>query len=198
MGAMGQRSSPKGTLEASAVNGLDERLRPKGRRVADVLTTNGVTQTIVSHPISAAFAVAAIAWLIWKGPRKSGGRAEGDLESGSIAAGRDGQESGTPAGDMWNMAGQTSDRCEPLRNRFSALVQEQPLALGSAALALGMVIGFSLPATDLEDEWMGPSRDRLFERIREALREMASNAWNMAGQAQESRQAGEDGGRRFE
>ena len=46
-------------------------------------------------------------------------------------------------------------------------MEERPLAIGAAALALGVVAGLMAPSTRKEDELMGETRDRLMERAKE-------------------------------
>jgi hypothetical protein len=50
---------------------------------------------------------------------------------------------------------------------FWQSMEERPLAIGAAALALGVVAGLMVPSTRKEDELMGETRDRLMERARE-------------------------------
>jgi hypothetical protein len=50
---------------------------------------------------------------------------------------------------------------------FWQTMEERPLALGAAALALGVVAGLLVPSTRKEDELMGETRDRLMDRARE-------------------------------
>ncbi|GAC1352676.1 MAG: hypothetical protein NVS3B20_12690 [Polyangiales bacterium] len=51
---------------------------------------------------------------------------------------------------------------------FETALRENPLAVGAVALAIGAAVGLSLPHTAKEDEWMGGTKDRLFERAEEA------------------------------
>ena len=50
---------------------------------------------------------------------------------------------------------------------FWETMEERPLALGAAAIALGVVAGLMIPSTRKEDELMGETRDRLMERAKE-------------------------------
>jgi hypothetical protein len=51
-----------------------------------------------------------------------------------------------------------------LENSVERTMRENPLAVGAAALALGTVVGLSLPTTRREDELLGGVRDQLFEK----------------------------------
>jgi ElaB/YqjD/DUF883 family membrane-anchored ribosome-binding protein len=62
------------------------------------------------------------------------------------------------------------------REGFTELLEEQPLLVGACALALGAFIGYSLPATQTEDRWMGEARDRTVQRAKEAGAEQYGKA----------------------
>lgn len=57
-------------------------------------------------------------------------------------------------------------------DRFDETMRETPLAIGAAAVALGMAVGFSAPPTRREAELMGGRRDELLDRAREAAGDM--------------------------
>jgi uncharacterized protein YjbJ (UPF0337 family) len=60
-------------------------------------------------------------------------------------------------------------------------LQENPLAVGAVALAIGAAIGLALPHTRQEDEWMGKTKDRLLERAEGAAHEAISKVEEVAG-----------------
>jgi len=51
---------------------------------------------------------------------------------------------------------------------FWQTMEANPLMVGAATLALGVIAGLSIPSTDKEDELMGETRDHLFEEVKEA------------------------------
>ena len=51
---------------------------------------------------------------------------------------------------------------------FWQAMEENPLVVGAAVLALGLFIGLAIPSTDPEDELMGETRDRLLDNVKEA------------------------------
>jgi hypothetical protein len=68
---------------------------------------------------------------------------------------------------------------------FQTQLKENPLALGAAALAIGAVVGFSLPSTLREDALMGETRDRLLEQAGGAAHDAVTLASHLADQALE-------------
>jgi hypothetical protein len=51
---------------------------------------------------------------------------------------------------------------------FWQTMEENPLMVGAATLALGVIVGLALPSTDKEDELMGETRDHLLDEAKEA------------------------------
>jgi uncharacterized protein YjbJ (UPF0337 family) len=47
-------------------------------------------------------------------------------------------------------------------------LEENPLIVGAATLALGVIAGLAIPETEKENELMGETRDRLVEEVKEA------------------------------
>ena len=83
---------------------------------------------------------------------------------------------GTSTTGEWQAA--ASDKAEELtdsarrvayqaRNRWESMLDNNPMAIGIAALAAGALIGASLPQSELENEYLGETRDQLVESARE-------------------------------
>lgn len=66
---------------------------------------------------------------------------------------------------------------------FWQSMEERPLAIGAAALALGVVAGLMVPSTRKEDELMGETRDRLMERAKEVGEEALEKGKQVASVA---------------
>ena len=54
------------------------------------------------------------------------------------------------------------------RNRWESILNDNPMALGVAALAAGALVGAALPATQVESRYMGEARDAVIDSAREA------------------------------
>lgn len=66
---------------------------------------------------------------------------------------------------------------------FWEMMEENPLAVGVATLALGVLAGLSLPSTRREDELLGETRDRMIDRLEEVGREALDKGKQVAGTA---------------
>lgn len=58
-----------------------------------------------------------------------------------------------------------------LKRGFGRALEEQPLLLGLVGLAAGAALGFALPATEREDEWLGEASGEWKERAARTGRE---------------------------
>jgi hypothetical protein len=64
--------------------------------------------------------------------------------------------------------------------KFKQTADEHPLAVGVGFLALGVLAGILIPSTRKENEIVGPTRDRLVERTREAASEAVERGKHVA------------------
>lgn len=67
--------------------------------------------------------------------------------------------------------------------------QSNPLAIGAAALALGIVAGLALPATDKEAELVGAARDQVVDKATQVANDAKSKIGEVAGKVFEQAQA---------
>lgn len=77
---------------------------------------------------------------------------------------------GAAARSQMQEAGQMlRERTEQLENTFERLMNENPLSVGIAALALGAIAGLSFPATETEGRALGAARDTLMNKAAQAV-----------------------------
>ena len=86
-----------------------------------------------------------------------------------------------------------ADQAQQLKGTFDTLLREQPLVVGALGIALGALLGASLPRTETEDRALGKHSDKLTAKAKQA----ASSGYEQvktAGQdvAKEARQASHD------
>jgi ElaB/YqjD/DUF883 family membrane-anchored ribosome-binding protein len=69
------------------------------------------------------------------------------------------------------------------RGQFDTMLEENPLAVGAAALALGVVVGLSVPETSYENRMMGPMRDNLMDKAQEVAEDTMQKVERVAEEA---------------
>lgn len=70
------------------------------------------------------------------------------------------------------------------KSGFFEMLEQNPLAIATAALIIGAVTGFSIPETRREEELMGETRDDLLHRARESGKETLEKVKRVAEEAQ--------------
>lgn len=168
-------------------------------RKGSIAGASRLWQAAQDHPLPATMIAGGIGWLVYESQTSSepGKPAAGIGQKVSEAAAlrervsHAGAEAAHWAGDAKErVSGVTADAkrqasriaddirqrsrkaTKGLRRRFD----ERPLAVGLAALAVGLVAGLAVPASRREDEWFGETRDRLLETARRAGREAIDKA----------------------
>ncbi len=94
-----------------------------------------------------------------------------------------GQAVDTARQSVQTVAHQAHYRAERVGSRFGDMMEENPLLIGAAAVALGAIIGFAFPTTEKESEIMGEARDRMMERAQEVVSETAQKVQHVAQEA---------------
>jgi len=69
------------------------------------------------------------------------------------------------------------------RGSFEQLLEDNPLAVGAIALALGAAVGLAAPSTPKENEMFGEARDRLMDRAQSTARDAMQKAQRVADRA---------------
>lgn len=78
------------------------------------------------------------------------------------------------------LKGQAGYKARQAKLGFWQKMEENPLMVGAATLALGVIAGLSLPSTRKENELMGETRDRLFEEVKETGQEVLEKGRHVA------------------
>lgn len=85
------------------------------------------------------------------------------------------ERAGELAGEVQDRAQQVASQAQRqvrrARGRIETMIDENPLAMGAVALAVGAAIGMLLPSTRQEDRMMGEARDTLMHRAGEMAEE---------------------------
>ncbi|MBV9119392.1 MAG: DUF3618 domain-containing protein [Chloroflexi bacterium] len=87
------------------------------------------------------------------------------------------------------MTDQARSQAIRARGGIEQMIEDNPLAVGAIALAVGAAIGLAAPSTQKENEMFGATRDRLMEqaqsKARDAMEKAQSVAQKAAGVVQE-------------
>ena len=67
--------------------------------------------------------------------------------------------------------------------KYDEYLEENPLALGALAVAVGAAVGFAIPSTRYEGKMMGEAREHLMERATEAAGTLVDRAKHVATEA---------------
>jgi hypothetical protein len=87
----------------------------------------------------------------------------------------------TAAGFAYEKAGDLGGQ---VKINYDHYIEENPLAVGAVALALGAVVGFAIPMTQKENEYLGEYRDTVVEKAQETAQEALGTVKQMATEAQ--------------
>jgi ElaB/YqjD/DUF883 family membrane-anchored ribosome-binding protein len=108
-------------------------------------------------------------------------RAGGRMQQGAERARERARELSQRTSELGHRARQRAIRAE---NEALDFARENPLAIGAAALAVGVGVGLVLPSTRREDEFLGQRRDRLVEDIRGSVEGVGRAARDTAREVQ--------------
>jgi ElaB/YqjD/DUF883 family membrane-anchored ribosome-binding protein len=185
------------------VNTVTDRATEVGEQVQDQ-ARQAVTY-VRDNPIPALLIGAGVTWLLMRS------RTGSSAYSGYGGYGGRSTYSGYPAGSRYRVREDTttgpgsaaswtetaSEATERLQQRVSDYgrsaettlerwLRENPLTVGTVALAAGAVVGLGLPRTRTEDAWMGEARDTLVERAQETAQQAVERVGDVAEQVQQS------------
>jgi uncharacterized protein DUF3618 len=78
------------------------------------------------------------------------------------------------------LKGKARYQAQRAKTGFWQMLEENPLMVGAATLALGVIAGLSIPSTRKEDELMGETRDRLVEEVKDLGQETLEKGRHVA------------------
>jgi hypothetical protein len=80
----------------------------------------------------------------------------------------------------YSLRGKAKTQTRRARIGFWQTMEENPLMVGAATLALGVIAGLAIPSTRKEDELMGETRDRLVDEVKEASHDAVEKGKHVA------------------
>jgi Protein of unknown function (DUF3618) len=90
---------------------------------------------------------------------------------------------GSLAGDTYEKVGDYSHQA---REQYEYHIEENPLAVGAVALALGAAVGLAIPSTRYEGELLGEYREQLLDKAHTAAGDLVDKAKQFATDAQKT------------
>jgi gas vesicle protein len=95
---------------------------------------------------------------------------------------------GNAYGTVTDVAGRAYERVGDLgstaREQYDYYIEENPMAVGAVALALGAAVGLSIPSTRYEGQLVGETRDHLVSKAQNAAGDLINRVKEVAGEAQ--------------
>jgi len=90
----------------------------------------------------------------------------------------------TGAGDLANKAYDRAGEFGTIASdKYDEYLEENPLALGALAVAVGAAVGFAIPSTRYEGQLMGEARENLVQRAQDAAGSLVDKAKQVASEA---------------
>ena len=69
------------------------------------------------------------------------------------------------------------------RDKYDHYIEENPLAIGAVAFAVGAVVGLAIPSTEYENEIADEARENLISKVKDSVNETVDKVKNIAGEA---------------
>ena len=121
-----------------------------------------------------------------------GSAASGVLGGVTGAAGTAYESVGGAAGKTYKGIGKASsyayekagDLGGEMKKNYNHYIEENPLAVGAVALAVGAAVGFAIPLTKKENEYMGELRDNVVEKAQTTAQDAIGSVKQVASDAQ--------------
>jgi hypothetical protein len=86
-------------------------------------------------------------------------------------------------GQVTQLGMQTQQQAQRVQYGFQQMLDEQPLAVGAAAVALGIAAGLAIPETQQEHALMGPARDSMVDQVQGTVQDAAQKLQSVAQEA---------------
>ena len=97
-----------------------------------------------------------------------------------------------------NLGTKAKDSASAVSSRFGVMMRDNPLAVGAVAIAAGTAVGLMLPSTQIENEYIGETGERLvgqvedvareaLDKVKDAAKQMAPGQEGQPGQQQQPR-----------
>jgi hypothetical protein len=174
----------------------DERVEAARRRVADMASNVGTRAGELASDVASRVGIGGTSsagdqplgrtgnTMVDNGSRQDSDgwvHQAADMAQGALRTARDSGEA------MLSRAGlYANDGASRIADQASDTFQRHPLVIGAIGVMAGALIAAMLPATRVEDEWFGDTRDALWHKAQEAGEQAFSQVREAAGRAVEA------------
>lgn len=87
---------------------------------------------------------------------------------------------------LGNLGSRAKDVAGSAQEQYEYYMDENPLAVGAVAMALGAAVGLAFPSTQVENRLMGETREQLMSKAQETAREAIDKVQQAAGNVGET------------
>ncbi len=105
-------------------------------------------------------------------------------------AGAVSETAGDVAGKAYQQVGNIGSKAQDFagsaQDNYEYYMDENPLAVGAVALALGAAVGLAIPSTKVENQYMGEARNNLLQKAESTARDTVEKVQQVAGQVKET------------
>ena len=126
----------------------------------------------------------------YAGASRQYGSKRGMFKQMADTAGGFAQDAGEKVSDLGH---QVTEGARWTGRSLQRLVNENPLAVGAAAVAVGAAVGLALPTTRVEHEYMGEASEKLMDKAQQAARDAMDKVKSATQGEQQSGQTGQTG-----
>ena len=146
---------------------MDDSANQAPRRKAETPATDSIYESVGSAAGSA-----------YKGVTGAAGSA---YEGVGTAAGVTYESIGKASSFAYEKAGDLGGK---MKKNYNQYIQENPLVVGAVALAVGAAVGFAIPLTKKENDYMGELRDNVVEKAQSTAQDAIGSVKQVASDAQ--------------
>jgi hypothetical protein len=152
--------------------------QPAGNKIGD--TANSAYRSVSGAASTAYEGVSSAASSV---SETVGSIASKTYEGAGSAASKTFETVGGAASFAYDKAGDLGGQ---MKINYEHYIEENPLAVGAVALAVGAVVGLAIPLTQKENEYMGEYRDNVLEKAQTTAQDALGTVKQMATEAQKA------------
>jgi ElaB/YqjD/DUF883 family membrane-anchored ribosome-binding protein len=169
---------------AGAEHGVQHGVERAGEQARNASTAtmeaaSALWESIRQNPAVMGALVSGLTWLLAQGTNAMAKASEARQKAADVA-GQAGETAGALTEQARETVGELGAQAQQQAQRTAGwlqrAVEQNPLVVALAAVAIGAAIGLSSKPTQLEQQVMGPARDRMLEQAQKLAQGLATTA----------------------